>query len=183
MSLSATSEAQTLPRSVIDVAAGKIFAIGASVPARTKVLGAMLSEVGPQATANWQRLADRIEGFSAGRIEKAASVDENGVSAPVIRRDLIALGLEARNDALGIDQRLRTTEAHNADPGGFGGRAGHGGAGLARRPGMRKPQRGRSSANTVPPKAPARPCSASPMGSRAPQIAPAPPLAIVVSTR
>ena len=50
-----------------------------------------------------QSLADRLEQFLLGTVEEAAGVDDDGVGAIIARRQLIALGAELSDDALGID--------------------------------------------------------------------------------
>src|SRR5689334_4878060 len=47
-----------------------------------------------------ERLADGLEGFLLGGVEKAARVDHHRVGALVARRELIALGAELGDDAL-----------------------------------------------------------------------------------
>ena len=69
-----------------------------------------------------QRLADRVQAFLARAVEEPAGVDDDHVGAGVGVRDLIALGAERGQDALGIDQRLRAAEADDADLGGGFGR-------------------------------------------------------------
>ena len=61
-----------------------------------------------------QRLADGGERFRLGAVEKAAGVDDDEVGAGVLARQLIALGAQARDDALAIDQRLRAAERDEA---------------------------------------------------------------------
>ncbi len=63
-----------------------------------------------------QRLADRLEAFGLGRIEKAAGVDDHRVGAGVVGRDRVALGAQPGQDALAVDQRLRAAEAHHPHP-------------------------------------------------------------------
>ncbi|HWA77499.1 MAG TPA: hypothetical protein VG937_34420 [Polyangiaceae bacterium] len=64
-----------------------------------------------------QGFADGLKAFIARAVEKTTGVDEDEVSARVIRGDLVALGAQARDDAFAIDQRLRTAERDDADPG------------------------------------------------------------------
>ena len=61
------------------------------------------------------RLANRLEAFFLGRIEKAAGVDQHHVRAGIIGAHRIAIGAQPRQDAFGIDQRLGTAEADHAD--------------------------------------------------------------------
>jgi hypothetical protein len=69
------------------------------------------------------RLADGVEGFRAGRIEKAAGVHDDHVGTVIVGRDRIALAAQPREDALGIDKRLGAAEADDSDGRGL---AGHG---------------------------------------------------------
>jgi hypothetical protein len=62
-----------------------------------------------------QGLADDGKRFRLGAVEKAAGVDHDRVGALVARRQLVALGSELGDDALGIDQRLRAAKADEAD--------------------------------------------------------------------
>ena len=62
-----------------------------------------------------QGVADGVERLVAGRIEEAAGVDDDQIGAVMLARDLVALGAQPRDDALGIDQRLRATEADETD--------------------------------------------------------------------
>src|SRR3954471_14494784 len=57
-----------------------------------------------------ERLADRVERFLDRRVDEAAGVDDDEVGAGVVGRGGVALRAQLREDALGIDQRLRTTE-------------------------------------------------------------------------
>ena len=76
------------------------------------------------------RFADGLEAFSLGEVEKAAGVDDHDIGAVVVGRDLVALGAQLREDALGIDQGLGAAERDEADgrrrrtPGGALGAAG-----------------------------------------------------------
>jgi hypothetical protein len=72
-----------------------------------------------------QRLANGLEGFSLGAVDETAGVDHDHVSVLVGRNDLIAFHAQLGQDAFGIDQGLRATEADKADLG--GGRRGDGG--------------------------------------------------------
>ena len=69
-----------------------------------------------------QRFADRVERFGDRRIDEAAGIDDDEVGAVVRRRDGVALGAQLRQDALGIDERLRTAERDEADARGSGAR-------------------------------------------------------------
>ena len=62
-----------------------------------------------------ERRTDRVEALGLGAVEKAAGVDHHDVGAGVLARELIALGAQPRDDALGIDQRLRAAERDKAD--------------------------------------------------------------------
>ena len=76
-------------------------------------------------------LADRIQALGLGTVEKPASIDQHHVGPVIARRDLVALGAEPGEDALGIDQRLGAAEADDPDLGsGLGGTVQglHGGA-------------------------------------------------------
>jgi hypothetical protein len=53
-------------------------------------------------------LADRMERFLDRGVDEAAGVDDDEVGAGVVLRGLVALGAQLREDALGVDQRLRT---------------------------------------------------------------------------
>ena len=64
-----------------------------------------------------QRIADGLEAFGLGAVEKPAGVHDDRVRARVIRRDRVALCPEAGQDALAVHERLGTAEADHADPG------------------------------------------------------------------
>jgi len=55
-----------------------------------------------------ERLADGVERFLDRGVDEAAGVDDDEVGVIVARRGRIALGAKLREDALGIDERLRT---------------------------------------------------------------------------
>ena len=55
-----------------------------------------------------ERFADGIERFFYRRIDEAAGVDDDEVSVVVSRRGDVTLRAKLREDALGIDERLRT---------------------------------------------------------------------------
>ena len=63
-----------------------------------------------------QRLADRVEGFFDGSGDEAAGVHDDEIGVRILRDRLVALGAQLGQDALGIDQGLRTAEAREADP-------------------------------------------------------------------
>src|ERR1700745_1141569 len=62
-----------------------------------------------------QSLADRAKGFLLGTVEEAAGVEDDQIGAIVLARELVTLGAQARDDALGIDQCLRAAERDKAD--------------------------------------------------------------------
>ena len=62
-----------------------------------------------------QGLADRREQFFLGAVEEAASIHHHRIGALVAGRQLIALGSELGDDALGIDQGLGAAQADEAD--------------------------------------------------------------------
>ena len=62
-----------------------------------------------------QRRADGAQRLVARRIQEAAGVHDDQVGAVMLARDLVALGAQARQDALGIDKRLRATETDETD--------------------------------------------------------------------
>ena len=61
-----------------------------------------------------QRLADRVERLFNRRVDEAAGVDDDEVSAFVRRAGGVALGGELRDDQFGIDQRLGTAQGHES---------------------------------------------------------------------
>ena len=61
-----------------------------------------------------QRRADRLERLRLRAVEEAAGVDDDEVGAVMLARELIALRAQARDDALGIDQRLGAAERDKA---------------------------------------------------------------------
>ena len=67
-----------------------------------------------------QRVADRLERLVACGIQEAAGVDDDEIGAVMLARDLVALGAQPGDDALGIDQRLGAAEADEADAWGGG---------------------------------------------------------------
>ena len=62
------------------------------------------------------RRADGLERLRLRGIEEAAGVDDDEVGARMLARDLVALRAQRREDALGIDQRLRAAERDVGDP-------------------------------------------------------------------
>ena len=76
-----------------------------------------------------QRLADGVQRLGAGRIEKAAGVHDHGVGPGVVGGEIVALGAQAGQDSLGIDQRLRAAERDHthfsSGKRGFMGTVGH----------------------------------------------------------
>jgi len=56
-----------------------------------------------------QRLADGVERLGDRGVDEAAGVDDDEVGAGVVGRGGVALGAQLREDALGVDERLRTT--------------------------------------------------------------------------
>jgi hypothetical protein len=55
-----------------------------------------------------QRFADCMERLLDRRVDEAAGVDDDEVGAGVVLGGVVALGAQLREDALGVDQRLRT---------------------------------------------------------------------------
>jgi hypothetical protein len=70
-------------------------------------------------------LADGLQGLGLGAVQEAAGVDDHHVGPVVTLGQLIPLGAQLRDDALGIDQRLGAAEGHEGD---FWGRGVHGGS-------------------------------------------------------
>ena len=62
-----------------------------------------------------ERLADGGKRLLLGAVEEAAGIHHHEVGAFVLARELIALGPQARDDALGVHQRLGAAERHEAD--------------------------------------------------------------------
>jgi hypothetical protein len=67
-----------------------------------------------------ERLADRVERFLLRGVDEAAGVDDDEVGAAVRLRGLVAFGAQLGEDALGIDERLRTAERDETDFRAFG---------------------------------------------------------------
>ena len=63
-----------------------------------------------------ERLADRVEALANRVVDEAAGVDDHQVGAGEGLRGGIALGAEARQDQLGVGERLRAAERDEADP-------------------------------------------------------------------
>ncbi len=61
------------------------------------------------------RLADRLQAFLLGAVEKAAGVDQYDIGAGIIGAHGIAIGAQPGEDAFGIDQRLGAAQADHAD--------------------------------------------------------------------
>jgi hypothetical protein len=55
-----------------------------------------------------ERFADRVERFLHRGVDEAAGVDDDQIGAVVGLRGGVALGAQLRQDALGVDERLRT---------------------------------------------------------------------------
>ena len=62
-----------------------------------------------------QRLADRLEAFGLGTVEKPAGVHDHRLGPGIIGRDAIAFGAQPGQDALAVDQRLGTAQRDHAD--------------------------------------------------------------------
>ena len=62
-----------------------------------------------------QRLADRVEAFGLGAVEKAAGVHDHRIRALIVGADRIALGPQAGQNALAVHQRLGAAKADHAD--------------------------------------------------------------------
>jgi hypothetical protein len=62
-------------------------------------------------------LADGVEALLLGRVEEAAGIYDDNVRAVVSGGYLIALGAQARDDPLGIDERLGAAERDESDLG------------------------------------------------------------------
>src|SRR5262245_21159030 len=63
-----------------------------------------------------ERPADGGERFRLGAVEKAAGVDDREVSAGMGTSEFIALCTQTGDDALAVDQGLRTAERDEAHP-------------------------------------------------------------------
>ena len=62
-----------------------------------------------------ERLADGVERFLHRRIDEAARVDDDDVGGLVRAHDVVTFNPQLREDAFGIDQRLRTTQTDETD--------------------------------------------------------------------
>ncbi len=62
-----------------------------------------------------QGLADGVEAFFLGAVEEAAGIDDDDIGAGIVGGRRIAFALQARQDALGIDQGLGTAEGNEAN--------------------------------------------------------------------
>ncbi len=63
---------------------------------------------------SFARQPDGGERLRLGAVEKAAGVDDNEVGADVLAGQLIALGAQAGDDPLAVDQSLRAAERDEA---------------------------------------------------------------------
>ncbi len=61
------------------------------------------------------RLADGAERLLLGAVEEAAGVDDNDIGAVMLACQLVALGAQPGDDALGIHQRLGASQRYKAD--------------------------------------------------------------------
>ena len=70
-----------------------------------------------------ERLADRLQRLIHRGVDEPAGVDHHQIRRAVARGDLVALGPQARENALRIDERLRASQADEAHFGrlAFGG--------------------------------------------------------------
>ncbi len=62
-----------------------------------------------------ERLADGVERLRDRGVDEAAGVDDDEVGTLVRRGDRVALGAQLGDDLLGIDERFRTAQRHEAD--------------------------------------------------------------------
>ncbi len=62
-----------------------------------------------------QGLADGVEALFLGAVEEAARIDDDDIGAGIVGGRGIAFALQARQDALGIDQGLGTAEGNEAN--------------------------------------------------------------------
>src|SRR6185437_4039604 len=60
-------------------------------------------------------VADGGERFLLGAVEEPAGVDDDDVGAVMLAREFIALRAQARDDALGVHQRLGAAKRNKAD--------------------------------------------------------------------
>ena len=61
-----------------------------------------------------------VKRFRLRAVEKAAGIDDGEIGIGVVAGELITLGAQPGDDALGIDQRFRTAERNEGDAGGDG---------------------------------------------------------------
>ena len=57
-----------------------------------------------------ERVADGGEQFRLRAFQKSAGIDDRDVGAGMLARELVTLRAQPRDDALGIDERLRAAE-------------------------------------------------------------------------
>ena len=62
-----------------------------------------------------QSFRDGFQAFGHRRVNKGAGVDDHQIGLFVIGGDDVAFGAKFRNDALGVHQRLRATQANKAN--------------------------------------------------------------------
>lgn len=82
------------------------------------------------------RLADGFQRFLLGAVEEAAGIHQHNIGGVVGAGNAVAFCPQLGDDALGIDQGLRATEADDADFGGrflWGGSGDHGGQVIQKR--------------------------------------------------
>ena len=70
-------------------------------------------------------LADRVQRFLFGAVDETAGVHHHHIGIFVAGHDVVALQPQLGEDALGVDQGLRTAKANEPDLGRGGGGAGH----------------------------------------------------------
>ncbi len=61
------------------------------------------------------RLADGLEALLLGTVKEAAGVDQHHVGSGIIRAHCLAVGPQAREDTLGIDERFGAAERDHPD--------------------------------------------------------------------
>ena len=70
--------------------------------------------------------ADHFQRFGLGRVDEAAGVDHHHIGVLVSGHDVVAFHTQLREDALGVDKRLRATQGNKANLGvGFCDGGGH----------------------------------------------------------
>ena len=62
-----------------------------------------------------KRLANRIQTFGFGTVEKSAGIHDHRVGVSIVRRNRITLSPQAGQDTFAINQRFRATKADHAD--------------------------------------------------------------------